>query len=125
MFESSAGQLCGGTLLDSLTVLSAAHCFYSKTNKTRAFAVRVTLGEHDRGNFTGAEIYYGVPITSVVLHPGYTSSWGDDDISLIFLNYPVSWSDHPKIRPACLPSEEATKEEYVNSHAVATGSCTK
>ena len=126
MFESTLpSQLCGGTLLDSLTVLSAAHCFYDKTTKARAYAVKLTLGQHDRKYETGTEIYDGVEMTSVILHPDYSISRGENDISIIFLNFPVSWSDHPKIRPSCLPSQETTQEKYVDNYAMATGSCTK
>ena len=123
MFETNPTQACGGTLLDSLTVLSAAHCFYNKTTNNRAVGWSVIMGEHDRNHFSDNEVYDGYDMTSVFTHPNYHMSLGSNDIALIFLTAPVSWSENPKIRPACLPSEEAVQEKYEYRSAIATGSC--
>ena len=43
---------CGGTILDSKTILTAAHCIYNKDPSV----IRVSAGLTDRTNLTGAQV---------------------------------------------------------------------
>ena len=113
--------MCGGTLIDSTTIVTAAHCFFrtEKGTSTKAIGVEVILGAHNRTDHrVEKEFYDGVDMKSVMIHTGYDEK---DDIALVFLNEKVSWSEFPNIRPACLPHSHSTQEEYVGKYAVATG----
>lgn len=127
-------------MLDSLTVLTAAHCFFMENRTEKAKHVLVTLGAHDlRDNNTHTE-YYPVQMEHVVIHEGYDQSPGSsdksDDLALIFLYdnrhvsdqtfvsdhwqlSPVLWQTNPWVRPVCLPANSS--DSYVGSYAVATG----
>ena len=121
LFGDGSRAMCGGTLIDSTTIVTAAHCFFrtEQGTSTKAIGVEVILGAHNRTDHrVEKEFYDGVDMKSVVIHTGYDEN---DDIALVFLNEKVSWSEFPNIRPACLPHSHSTQEEYVGKYAVATG----
>ena len=111
--------MCGGTLIDSSTIVTAAHCFFRRERGSKAIGVEVILGAHNRTDHrVENEFYDGIDIDSVLIHPQYDDN---NDIALVFLNEKVSWSEFPHIRPACLPHSQATQDIYVGKYAVATG----
>jgi len=98
-------RLCGGTLLNSRVVLSAAHCtFYENSSQIPVQMMKVNLGDHDMRRHEYGEQTVGV--TNYMNHPRYIHNNQfdrfDNDFSLIFLDRNIVFSK--TISSACLPN---------------------
>ncbi|KAG7278779.1 hypothetical protein CRUP_019085, partial [Coryphaenoides rupestris] len=86
-------HFCGGTLINSRWVVSAAHCY----KEGREMEVR--LGEHHLKYKDGPEQF--IAPAAVVLHPDYDRYKMNNDIMLIRLAEPALINEY--VSPAALP----------------------
>ncbi|GBP35093.1 Phenoloxidase-activating factor 2 [Eumeta japonica] len=93
--------VCGGTLIDHLHIMTAAHCV--KTYK--GLELRVRLGEWDVNHDVEFYPYIERDVISVHVHPHYYAGTLDNDLAILKLEHPVEWTKYPHISPACLPDK--------------------
>jgi len=105
--QFSSSPFCGGSLISSTEILTAAHC-------TERGVSWVLLGEHD---LTASDGEQRLQVCSVIDHPSYNSATTDYDYSILRLCNPVTFRDD--IQPACLPSSSSYNAD--NRNAVVSG----
>merc|ERR1712088_186047 len=91
---SGTFQFCGGTVLDSCTILTAAHCNINTGHSIRAGSTNKQTGGQVRG------------ISQVISNPDlpYNSNSLNNDWVIVKLDSPLELNDN--IQPACLPSAD-------------------
>ncbi|XP_059480356.1 proclotting enzyme-like [Neocloeon triangulifer] len=93
-------QFCGGSLIDSTHILSAAHCIAHMTSWDVS-RLTVRLGEYNIKSNTETK-HVEKKVKRLVRHRGFDSRTLYNDIAILTLDSPVTFTS--MIRPICLPT---------------------
>ena len=107
---SSAYFDCSGSVLDSLHVLTAAHCVYDDAgNLAQPSQLSVTAGVSNEATPLSTDLEQDRMVSSFTVHPGYSynaTDPGPDDVAVIALASPLDLSG-PAVKAVALPSPAA------------------
>jgi len=102
---SDGSHYCGGTVIGTRWILTAAHCFKdSSTSDTD----QIITGEHKLNMNEGSE--QSIQIASVYIHPAYESYNHQNDIALLKLKENIVYDSYTQ--PACIPKKANEQRDY-------------
>ena len=88
----NGNQLCGGSIIDSSWVVTAAHCVVSRIRSVVVYA-------GSTARFSGSQV---IAVERVYRHTGFSSTRYVNDIALLQLTTPLNLND-PAVDTICLP----------------------
>ncbi|CAF1059349.1 unnamed protein product [Adineta steineri] len=100
--KNGGSYRCGGTIIDELYIMTAAHCVESIRNPSDISVYAGSLDVYDGVARSASEIH---------LHPYYDEVRHRNDITLLKLDRALDLSSND-LAKICLPSAVATSEEY-------------
>ncbi|XP_031348097.1 uncharacterized protein LOC116174331 isoform X2 [Photinus pyralis] len=106
--------VCGGTLIDDLHIVTAAHCVRSYS----PYDLRVRLGEWDVNHDVEFYPYVERDVSAVEVHPEFYAGTLYNDLALLRMDKPVDLGKNLHISPACLPHPH---EDYTGQRCWTTG----
>lgn len=94
--QQNGEHSCGGTIINNVTILTAAHCVKPFTAKV--LAIRAGSDFHDQGGVVRK-------VSRVKMHPKYSDMTLNHDVALVFLSSPLEFSSTIKSVPIAVKGD--------------------
>ncbi|XP_055594263.1 serine protease 44 [Uranotaenia lowii] len=98
-------QFCGGSLIDSVHILTAAHCVAHMSSWDVA-RLSVRLGDHNIRSNTEVQ-HVERRVKRLVRHKGFDSRTLYNDVAVLTMDQPVQFTQ--SVRPICLPGADGSR----------------
>ena len=108
--KSKVDHLCGGALISSTRVLTAAHCLDGVES------VHVVLGARILDLDEPTQVRFDIPLKEIVLHPQFDHHKLKNDIAIIKLPSAVTFNDY--VSPITLPERT---NDYLDDTGIISG----
>ena len=114
------GVGCGGSLVDTNLVVTAAHCVFDNNNMLIATtSINVIAGVHDLTDTAGSQF---LNVTQIIVHPNYVDGNSfDNDVAVLVLNGNVTLGGTGDNRVGLIPLVPSTVGALVGTTATVTG----
>ncbi|XP_070570773.1 transmembrane protease serine 9-like [Ptychodera flava] len=103
--RSKSSALCGGSLIDSRWIVTAAHCVEGMSADSDD-KPEIHLGKINRQVVEKNQVKCDPD--DIIVHPDYNNRTFDSDIALIRLKEPLDFNRY--VSPICLPTPEVARE---------------
>lgn len=116
------GFICGGSLVTSRSIITAAHCIQNKNDfRKRTEEVIFYIGKFFINSFTNEKDFIVAPVSRIVLHPDWNprGTSYDGDIAIATLSRVVQFTQF--IQPICLWTYSNNYYDIINQHGVVAG----
>jgi len=90
---------CGGSLLSSDTILTAAHCIISRSGRTKSLQGTLVVAGGQSLTSDNRQLRR---IKTMIPHPSYSYHSQQNDLAIIKV-FPISFTINSYVRPVCLP----------------------
>lgn len=94
---------CGGTVINSRWILTAAHCLRNKKPED----IRIVLKVEKMSVYRTVRI-----VSDIIRHENYTGKW--NDIALVRIKVPILFND-TFVLPACLPTPDMIRPKHLTA----------
>ena len=122
VFMTSRGSrryMCGGTIIDEETILTAAHCIKmsgdARVDLDETYIIAGSINRNGDGNEQKV-----VGLKKIISHPDYNSDNQDNDIAILKLLTEKRLQFNAYVKPACIP-DPSFRPKVSQSIAYASG----
>lgn len=124
--DDDSGFICGGSLISTKLIVTAAHCIQNKGESSgrNADEALFYIGKHNLESLSSERNYIMTGVKQFIIHPDWdqTDDRYDADIAIAVLLRTIPFSKF--IKPICLWTETTSYDDIIGQKGVVVGRLT-